>query len=93
MATTKICAAQMSALDTAGVFECEEEQWLRDRISNERIEATEETAEYILDMANGCDSIAHYEKSLSKETRAMYLNDSKALYRLHERIKRASVVL
>lgn len=88
--TTKICAAAMSALDTAGIFECddEESEFFRSRIADGRIAVSQEVSDAVLDLANGRDSIANYETALPRDDRAMYLADSKALYRLHDRINK-----
>lgn len=88
--TIKLTAAQMSTLECAvGVFELDEPEcvYIRSQLHGRSIVVSEQNIKEILDLANGFDEVGHYVRNLDKETRQMYLRDSRNLYRLLEKMQ------
>lgn len=96
MNTVTLTAAQLSVLECdVGIFEPDfgdddEAVFIRSAMHGNRIEVREDVADRLLEIANGFDSVAHYERCADKETKANYRRASLCLYRLVEKMNKAS---
>lgn len=95
MKVVRLTAAQLSTLECNGVFEADDmdddHAVIRKAIEGDRLEVSETTIQAVLDLANGLDSIGHYETTLPSEVRAAYRRDSQNIYRLLDKMQNLKV--
>jgi hypothetical protein len=89
MQTVQITAAQMTALETAGIFEMadDDELALVEAISGGHIVATEHTARLICDLSNNADELA---RELAGEQATWARTDARVLANLYGKMLRVA---
>ena len=93
MQAIKITEAQITALETAGIFECpvgDDEIALNSAISGNRMifEDASEMSRIVCDVSNRADELAETEFCGVPELRAMYAKDSRVLGNLMMKLSR-----
>jgi hypothetical protein len=87
----QITPAQMTALETAGVFEPEDWDGLevvRAAISGQEIRPSEDVARALHELANGADEIGHER---GRDDGAMYRADSRSITALACKVRRGVI--